>query len=88
MTADINNPPGPYTAPVTLAEKRVYGFDAERDPASGFIFEMGSGAHPRHVQAMIFQRRLRDVTWLEDFMRSETRAGPTANLIWPIVCAS
>jgi hypothetical protein len=60
-----------YTEPVTKAEKRVYGEDAERDPMSGFIFETGSGSHPRHVQAALFQQRLSDVEWLELFMQSD-----------------
>jgi hypothetical protein len=71
MSADVINLPGRYSAPVMLAEKKVYGDRAERDPASGFIFETGSGAHPKHIQAALFQERLRNAEWLELFMQSD-----------------
>lgn len=40
--------------PLTVVERLVFGHDAERDPATGRVFERGHGAHPRDVQARLF----------------------------------
>jgi len=39
---------------LTAVERQVFGVDAQRDPATGRVYESGSGAHPFAVQAMIF----------------------------------
>jgi hypothetical protein len=63
--------PRRYDAPLTVSEKLVYGATAQRDPASGFVFEEGVGSPPRAVQAEAFQRRLQDLFFLEAYRESD-----------------
>jgi hypothetical protein len=40
--------------PLTVVERLVFGHDAERNPATGRVFQNGIGAHPRAVQARLY----------------------------------
>jgi hypothetical protein len=40
--------------PLTVVERLVFGHAAERDPATGRVYENGYGAHPRDVQSRLF----------------------------------
>jgi hypothetical protein len=71
VTIQIINQGGPYDTPLSRAEQLTFGTDAVRDPASGFVFQQGSGAAPREIQAREFQARLRDVAYLEFYMATE-----------------
>jgi hypothetical protein len=71
MTVRVVNQFGPYLQPLSQSEKLVYGESAQRDPASGFIFQQGSGAPPKAIQAAIFQQQLQSIDWIEHFMATE-----------------
>jgi hypothetical protein len=60
-----------YEAPLSRAEQLVFGSDAVRDPASGFVFEQGVNAPPREVQALLFQQRLDNLSFMEAYRRNE-----------------
>jgi hypothetical protein len=53
-------------APLTEFEKNIFGDDAARDPVTGNVFEQGSGALDREVQAEQF---IRDRDRLADMPR-------------------
>ncbi|MCG2639659.1 MULTISPECIES: hypothetical protein [Bradyrhizobium] len=78
MTAEIVGLPGwpPVFrgVPLTDAEKRVYGAEAERCEITGFIFECGIGAAPKEVQTERFKANLRDPKWVVDYLRSDPQA--------------
>jgi hypothetical protein len=42
------------TEPASLNERACFGVEAVRDPVSGRIFELGSGALPPDQQALLF----------------------------------
>jgi hypothetical protein len=71
MGDDHHSPARVYDAPLTVSEKLVFGATAQRDPASGFVFEDGVGSAPRSSQAEVFQRRLQDLFFLEAYRDSD-----------------
>jgi hypothetical protein len=71
MTVRVQNVFGPYTQPLSQAEILTYGATAQRDPASGFVFEQGVGAPSKAIRAAQFQQRLQSIEWIEAFMSTE-----------------
>jgi hypothetical protein len=77
MTSNIVDLPSAkrrYTEPLTVTEQLIFGADAERCPETGFIFESGSGAHPRSVQTALFKRNLADSDWVAKYKASDPHA--------------
>jgi hypothetical protein len=60
--------------PLLLAEIAIYGADAQVDPETGFVFESGLGAHPRHLQTALHKANLANPEWVAAYKLSDPHA--------------
>ena len=60
--------------PLLLAEIAIYGADAVVDPETGFVFENGLGAHPRHLQTALHKANLANPEWVAAYKLSDPHA--------------
>jgi hypothetical protein len=60
--------------PLLLAEIAIYGSDAQVDPETGFVFETGLGAHPRHLQTALHKANLANPEWIAAYKLSDPHA--------------
>ena len=60
--------------PLLPVEIAIYGAGAEVDPESGFVFETGSGAHPRHIQTALHKANLANPEWVAAYKFADPHA--------------